>query len=217
MKILLLEDEKMLRDSIVEYLGEFGYEIDPCPDGFEAKRLILKNRYDLLLLDINVPKIDGFTLLRTIKELNIKTPVIFISAQTDIQDLTHGFSLGCLDYIKKPFHLKEIVLRIENISIKNSPQTLVQIDNDYSFDFEKNTLFYKNKPELLTKKQNQIMKLLVQNIGIIVDFERLRESVWNGEPIDNATIRAEVNRLKKTLKNSILKNSRGVGYLIVKK
>ncbi len=216
MRIFLLEDENMLRISIVEYLEEMGYEVESSSDGFDAKEKIIKGRYDLLLLDINTPKVDGFTVLNSIKKMDIKTPVIFISALTGIEDITKGFSLGCLDYLKKPFHLKELVLRIERAFSSIKEQETIKLTKNYAYDTKTKTLYWGDSCEIITKKQVQIIDLLSKNIGIVVDFERLREIVWDSEPIDNATIRAEINRLKKSLREDFIKNCRGIGYMVSK-
>ncbi|MDX1808907.1 MAG: response regulator transcription factor [Sulfurospirillaceae bacterium] len=217
MKILLLEDETMLRNSISEYLESLGHEIDGFANGAEAYEVLKTEKYDLLLLDINVPKINGLELLEKLNKIKHST-TIFISAMIDIEDISQAYELGASDYLKKPFHLKELALKINQIKKEQSAKELQQVvlSKRYSFSKEKQILFYNNSAQTLTKKQLQILTLLSQNLGIVVDFEKFRSFVWQDEPVDNATIRAEISRLRKSLKEDFIVNMKGVGYKIAK-
>ena len=217
MKILLLEDEIMLNESIQEYLEALGHSIDTYFDGLEAFGAIKKNSYDLLILDINVPNMDGLTFLETIHSLKIHVPTIYISALVDIEDISRAYNLGCFDYLKKPFHLKELALRLDRIVLSNEvPRVHLRLSKNYSYDQEHSTLLFNSVSQTLTKKQSQIIDLLSRNRGRVVDFDQFQEYVWNEQIVDNATIRAEVNRLKKTLQEDVIQNVRGMGYMIEK-
>lgn len=217
MKILLLEDEIMLNESIQEYLESQGHILDSFLEGNEALESIKNNAYDLLILDINVPNIDGLTLLEKIHELKIHAPTIYISALADIEDISRAYDLGCYDYLKKPFHLKELSLRIDRVIISNeTPRVHLRLSKNYSYDQEHSTLLFNSYPQVLTKRQAQIIDLLARNRGRVVDFEQFRIYVWDEQIVDNATIRTEINRLKKILKEDIINNIRGMGYMIDK-
>ena len=218
MKILLLEDELMLRSSIEEYLESLNHKIIGFSNGQDALDSLREKTYDLLILDINVPKINGLDLLKKLNELDIAIPTIFISANIDIEDISKAFDLGACDYLKKPFHLKELGIRIERIKkeqeIKSSKY--MALSPKYSFSKEEKVLFFNSCSQTLTNKQLQILILLCENIGIVVDFEKFRSFVWGGEPVDNATIRAEISRFRKSLKEDFITNVKGVGYKIDK-
>jgi len=217
MKILLLEDELMLNDSISDYLQAQGHQVESFMDGLKAYEALTKSAYDLLILDINVPQIDGLSLLEKIHELKIYTPTIYISALVDIEDISRAYTLGCFDYLKKPFHLKELLLRIDRIVIpKDTPRVHLTLSQNYSYDQEHSTLLFNQEPQTLTKRQHQIIDLLARNRGRVVDFEQFRIYVWDEQIVDNATIRAEINRLKKILKENLILNIRGMGYMIDK-
>lgn len=218
MKILLLEDEVMLKSAIEEYLEALNHEVMGFSNGKTALDSLKNSTYDLLVLDINVPRISGLELLKELNNLEIVTPTIFISANIDIEDISQAFDLGACDYLKKPFHLKELGIRIDRIKkdqeIKSTQRML--LSSKYYFSKDNNVLFYNQTPQTLTKKQLQILTLLCENIGIIVDFEKFRSFVWNNEPVDNATIRAEISRFRKSLKEDFISNIKGVGYKIDK-
>ncbi len=215
MKIFLLEDEIMLNESIEEYLKEVGHQVRSCVDGSTAMDILKNETFDLLILDINVPGIDGLTLLEQLHELKIHTPAIYISALVDIEDISRAYDLGCYDYLKKPFHLKELSLRIDKIKVSTEvPRVHLRLSSNYSYDQEHNQLLFMGKAHTLSKRQSQIIDLLARNRGRIVDFEQFQIYVWDDTIVDNATIRAEVNRLKKTLKEDFIQNIRSQGYMI---
>ncbi len=218
MKIFLLEDELMLQSSVCEYLEALGHTIACFGDGKEAQKDLETNIYDLLILDINVPNIDGLNVMKDLYKNNTFTPTIFISANIDINTISEAFDLGAIDYLKKPFHLKELGLRIQkevkNIQQHKSLHTI--LSKNYSFSLDNNTLFYNKEVEQLTKKKLQIINYLASNIGIIITIDILREYIWDSEPVSDATIRTEMSRLKKSLKENFIKNIKGIGYTINK-
>ncbi|MEJ5168728.1 MAG: response regulator transcription factor [Arcobacteraceae bacterium] len=217
MKILLLEDEIMLNNSICEYLSNLGHIVYGLTNGKEAYDTIDES-FDLLILDINVPGIDGFELLSKLNEKQMAIPVIYTSALVDMEDITKGYELGAIEYMKKPFHLPELGIKINQIIKREQLNNAnhIMFSKNYSYSKLDRTLYYQGEPQDLTKKQLDIIHILALNINMIVDFERFRMDVWDGELIDNPTIRAEISRLNKSLKEDFIKNVRGLGYKIEK-
>ncbi|MGM0533086.1 MAG: response regulator transcription factor [Campylobacterota bacterium] len=216
MKILLLEDEVLLNDSITQYLQNCGYVVESYREGQSALEAACESDdFDLLILDINVPKTNGFEMLQQLNERKESVHVIFISALVDVEDILKGYELGCSEYIKKPFHLEELGIKINQIVKKEQNfANRMLFSKNYSYCKDNQTLYYKNEPCELTKKQVDIIHTMALNINMVVDFERFRLDVWEGSNIDNPTIRAEISRLKKTLKEDFIKNIRGLGYKI---
>jgi DNA-binding response OmpR family regulator len=214
MKILLLEDEMMLNNAISEYLSGIGHLVTSFTDGQD----VLDNvnvSYDLLILDVNVPTVNGFDVLSTLNKQNTFIPTIFITALIDIEDITRAYNLGCREYIKKPFHLEELGIKINQILKKDKQSTShMKLSENYSYSKTEKVLYFNNEAQNLTKKQLEIIHILALNINMIVDFERFRVDVWDAEDIDNPTIRAEISRLKKALKEDFIKNIRGLGYKV---
>ncbi len=215
MKILLLEDDILLNKAIDKFLSKEGHEVETFRNGKLALDAILQRRYDMLLLDINVPMLSGLELLERIDSQKIQIPTIFISALRDIEDISKAFDLGCYDYLKKPFHLKELSLRIEKI-LKSSyiPQAHIRLSQHYSLDRESNTLRFKGEAQTLSSRQLKIIVLLASNRSMVVEYELFQEYAWDNIDVEIPTIRAEINRLKKILKEEIIINIRNMGYMI---
>ena len=214
MKILLFEDELMLNNAISEYLKDIGHMVESFTDGQEVIDNVNQS-FDLLILDINVPNKDGFEILQELNTKKIYIPTVYISALIDIEDITKAYDLGCREYLKKPFHLEELGIKINQILKKDQSNTShIKFSENYSYSKEKKTLYFNAEPQNLTKKQLEIIHVLALNVNMIVDFETFRMDIWNGEDIDNPTIRAEISRLKKSLKEDFIKNIRGLGYKI---
>jgi len=215
LKILLLEDEQMLSEAINEYLLSSGHRVTSFYDGSDALEALKKETFDLLILDINVPGIDGLDLLEQLHTLKIRPPAIYISALVDIEGISRAYDLGCYDYLKKPFHLKELSLRIDKVMQSCTiPQNHLRLSKSYAYDASTATLMCDNVTHPLTKRQLQMIDLLARNRGRVVDFDQFRNYVWDEEYVDNATIRAEVSRLKKSLKEDFIQNIRALGYMI---
>lgn len=215
MKILLLEDDSMLNEAISEYLRSIGHIIESTKDGNACLKILEKEKFDMLILDINLPDIDGFTILEDLHRQKKMVPTIFISALIDIEDIQRAFDIGCHDYLKKPFHLKELNLRINKIlQSRIVPQEHKRLSKSYSFDKKTMTLYFNNQPHILPKRQLLIISLLSQNRSLVVNYDMFKEYAYEGEDIDISTIRAEINRVKKVLKEDFITNIRGVGYMV---
>ena len=204
----------MLQSAITEYLIDMGYDIDAYEDGEDAYSAIKEYNYDLFIFDINTPSIDGLTLLETLQREKIFVPTIFISAITEIEQISKAYELGCYDYLKKPFHLKELTLHIERLLKMSAIECkyVVKLSKAYTYDLQKKRLLFDNEEQILTQKQSQIIHLFASNAERVVDFDMLRHYVWNDSFIDNATIRAEVHRVRQILKQELITTLKGVGY-----
>lgn len=220
MKILLLEDDLILNEIIEEHLISQKHEITTVFTGLEAQDLLYSQRFDLLLLDVNVPILNGFELLKDLRQKEIYTPAIFLTSLNQIDDIEKGFKSGCDDYLKKPFELKELDLRINNIkrlfNIEN--QDLIQISKDIYLD-KKNLLIKKENEQIhLAKKECEVLEYLINNSSKIVSIEELSLNVWAYEeaPI-SSTIRTYIKNLRKVLGEEYIINLRGVGYRFNKK
>jgi len=208
-KVLLLEDDEMLSQTLKSLLEDEGYEVDLAKNADEAIDLTYDKKYDLYLFDINVPFGNGIDLLHDLREAGDKTPAFFITALKDIKSVSKGFDAGCDDYIKKPFDMDELLIRIEAILKKYNPYEKYG-DIEYSVEDD---IVFKNSKELeLGEVSKKILLLFLENINKIVHKERLYEVMQ--KPSDVA-LRVQINKLKKELGLNIV-NVRGVGYKLEK-
>ena len=217
MKILLLEDDQLLNNAIGKFLTLKGHKVNSFREGKSAKISIEEMPYDLLILDINVPYIDGLTLFEDILKKKIQVHTIFISAVIDIDDISRAFDLGCHDYLKKPFHLKELELRIDKL-LQSSyiPQTHLRLSPNYSLDLENELLTFHGETQTLSERHLKIIILLANNRNRVVDYRLFQEYAWDTKEVEVPTIRTEINRLKKLLKEDLIVNIRNMGYMIKK-
>jgi len=215
-KILFLEDEYALRISVEEFLNDLGLDVDTFENGDAAFDAIYKGSYNLLLLDVKVPGMDGFELLKALRERDIVIPALFITSLTHVDDLVHGYELGCCDYIKKPFDLKELQIRVEHAlrsECLHAKKELIRLNDIYAYDTKNFILLEEEKKIELTKTEKRILESLIKHRGSIVSIEAFQEEVW-GEDIDPANIRVQINKLRKKLASELIVNVRGLGYKI---
>ena len=217
MKILILEDESILALSMREFLEDCGYEVNCFSHSEEAYDAIYETVYDLLLLDVKVPgEKNGFEMLELLRKDGNKTPAIFITSLTDIDDLSRGYECGACDYIRKPFDLAELKLRVEQVMklhCFSSADESIELPFGYSYDLKKMKLTLEGQNILLSKTETKILELLIKQRGNVVSYEMFWEEIW-GEWIDPTNIRVQVGNLRKSLKKDFIKNIRGVGYSI---
>jgi DNA-binding response OmpR family regulator len=217
MRILILEDERILAISMQEFLEDSGYEVDHYSDSESAFDAIYDKGYDLLLLDVKVTGDEnGFELLRSIRKADISTPAIFITSLTNIEDLTQGYACGGCDYIRKPFDLVELKIRVEQvvkIHCFSSTTDMINLPFEYKYNTKKMELLLNNKRINLSKRETNILKLLIKNRGSNVSYSMFCEEVWGGW-MEPTNIRMQVGSLRKKLKRSFIKNVRGLGYRI---
>lgn len=215
MKVLLLEDEYSLRISVEEFLSDIGYEVDGYMDGLEAYDAVYDKSYDILLLDVNVPSLNGFELLRKLREDDVTIPAIFLTSMTEMDDLKEGYKRGCCDYIRKPFDLEELELRIDQAlaSHLHNDGSLVELGCNLVYDLKKSKLTQEDEEIVLRKTEKDLLEVLIKNKNSIVSTQMFQDEVW-GEYVEPATIRVQLNNLKKKLPDDIIQNRRGLGYII---
>lgn len=215
MKILLMEDDLLLNEIIEEHLQNKGYDVVSSFSGDEAQNIVYSQTFDLLLLDVNVPNINGFDLLEDLRQKDIKTAAIFITSANMMDDIEKGFKSGCDDYIKKPFELKELDLRIENIKrlYNISPSSHIQIADNILLDKD-NLLINKNNERIhIAQKECDVLAYLIKNKNKPVSIDELSLNVWAYEEAPIAsTIRTYIKNLRKIIGDEYILNIRGVGY-----
>ena len=192
MKILLLEDDVILQEIIEEYLLEIGYEVECFFDGEKALDAIGSNSYDMLLLDVNVPNIDGFEILSYLRDIGNTTAAIYITSLSGIDDLKKGFDLGADDYLKKPFDLEELQVRIERIVKVYCLQEEIAFD-DITFIPKAHQIIFEDHIVDMRQKEAQVLEYFVRNSGKIISCDEIIENVWDDDSVPtHATIRTYI-------------------------
>ncbi len=207
-KLLLLEDDPSLSKTLIKYLSSYGHELDWAKNGEEAIDLSYDNRYDLYLLDINVPLLNGIDLLKALRDADDHTPAIIISALRDVTSVTQSFIAGADDYMKKPFDPEELLIRIR--AKTSTLQKALQFKN-FEIDMTKEEFSYNGSPISLGKVQKSILLSLIKHHPDPVNKDDLMSLL--DKPSD-LTLRVHISKLKKKFDLQI-NNVRGVGYQII--
>ena len=215
MKILLLEDETILKESIKEFLSAKSYIVDSFENSSDAFDAIFTKEYDLLLLDVNVPgEFDGFSLRKELANEGKNIPTIFVTSMSSADAMLQGYANGCCDYIKKPFDLIELQLRVQQALKSNCFKTendLLQLQCDYKYDVINRKLISLSGEIQLSKTENDILTLFIKHRNQVVTFEVLYEQIWENN-VEAANARVQINNLRRKLPKDVIQNIYGIGY-----
>lgn len=222
MKILIVEDEKILNNTINKSLKDAGYEVESAFDGFDAMEMIEIESYDLIVLDLNLPNMDGMEILKNLRKKDVETKVLILSARSQIQDKVEGLDAGANDFLQKPFHLDELKARVRSLTRRNFIQNNTELSFDkIKFDSKNRTIFIDDKELKLTRKEAGILEYLLLNQGRPVSQEELIDHVWDSSvDLLSNSIRVHISALRKKLKQELgydpIENRIGIGYLLRK-
>ena len=216
-QILVIDDEQAIRDLISEVLNIAGYEVSIATDGLDGLNKIRKQKYDLIIRDVNLPKLDGFAILEKVRESAPTQPIIMISARTDKDDVTHGLRLGADDYVRKPFSVEELVLRIENRLKRNTKsQAEVFVCGPITLNDSEHLVTFNDKAVDLSPTEYNLLLILIQNQNRVMTKEKLLDLVW-GLDFETSTnvVDTYISYLRKKLHRADfegIKTIRGVGF-----
>lgn len=216
MKILIIEDEKDVLNALKKGFIKCSYAVDTACDGEEALENYYSNFYDLIILDLNLPKIDGIEVLKEIRLENKEINVIILSARSEIEDKIIGLDLGANDYVAKPFHFAELEARTRALLRRDFciKDTIIQINN-LRLDTALKKVFYNSSEISLTKKEYAILEYLILNRGKVVSAEKLIEHIWESDT-DNFSnsFKVHIYSLRKKLPENVIHSTRGLGYYV---
>lgn len=218
MNILLLEDDKVLAETIQEVLGDEGYDCHIALTGDRALEASYEMKFDLYLLDINVPGMLGTTLLSELRESGDATPAIFITSLADETSVLKGYQSGCDDYIRKPFTLAELRVRISALlkRVYGFNEPLIKITPNITFDITTFELTSGSETVRLPKKEGQLLSFFIKNRGKILSKDEMIEAIWSDSYPSDAVIRVHISSIKKHLGAELLTTIKGVGYKLEK-
>jgi DNA-binding response OmpR family regulator len=217
-KILYLEDDISLSETITEFLQDSGFDVTCTYNSVDTFDQLYNKNFDILVLDVNVPGIDGFEILKKLREANILIPTIFTTTYDSIEDLDKGYELGADDYLKKPFALKELLHRINAICKRsfNTQDYIINLTNEVNFDIKTSTLIQNGEEKKLTQKELELLKLFIKNKNFLVSLNTIYETVWPSSQTSSETsLRIYINNLRKILGKDKIVNFKKQGYMFV--
>ncbi|MGB6327798.1 MAG: response regulator transcription factor [Halarcobacter sp.] len=211
MKVLVLEDNERLCNLIKQALSKSGYMVDTTNDGAEALQMIA-NGYSCFILDINVPSMDGISILEAVRMYHKDVPAIIISSNHDLEKIQKSYEIGCDDYLKKPFFMYELIKKVQKLCQIKSP--LLNLGDGFIFDYNKHFLMKDGEEIKLAKKEILFLELLAKDIHRVFSFNEIEDFVWEGEETTLINVRALVKRLRKKIPEKSIKIVKGIGYSI---
>jgi DNA-binding response OmpR family regulator len=217
--ILLLEDDLQLSDTVKQFLELKGYEVLCAYDGLQAQDTVYEKHVDLMLLDVKVPYLSGFAFLKELREEGKEIPAIFITSLNSVEDVERGFALGCDDYIRKPFALKELLVRVEAI-LKRSYGTheeKVEIDDGLFFDTKELVLTHGSERVALKTKELKLLALFLQHPNELLSYEKIFEGLWEyDEEPSGGSLRTYIKTLRSAIGKERIETVKNIGYRFVK-
>ena len=222
--ILVCDDDKSIVDAIEIYLKQENYNVIKAYNGLEALQALEENEIHLILLDVMMPKKDGFTLAKEIRQINSEIPIIFLTAKNMKEDVLEGFKLGADDYMSKPFSMEELLLRIEAVlrrstGLKPEDEQEIFKIGKLTFNSKKQTLFDGEEEQKLTTKESELLKLLCQNVNKVLERNYALKNIWADDNYFNArSMDVYITKLRKHLKKDPsveIINVHGKGYKLI--
>jgi len=217
--ILLLEDDIQLSDTVKQFLELKGYKVFVAYDGLQAEEIAYENSIDLMLLDVKVPQVSGFDFLKLLRQKGVETPAMFITSLNSVEDVEKGFSLGCDDYIRKPFALKELLVRVESLLKRSygTHDTMVTLEEGLVFDIKESLLTQEGKKVALKTKELKLLALFLQHPNERLDYTKINETLWHYEEEPSAgSLRTYVKRLRAVIGKEKIETIKNIGYRFVK-
>lgn len=214
MKILIIDDEELIRGVIREYCLNENYQVLEAANGLEALDILKKDKVDAIVLDIMMPKMDGYTFFKQMKE-NYQIPTIVVSARSDEYDKLHGFDLGIDDYLTKPFSPKELIARIKAITKRYNSEKDEYIYKTLRIDFKGHVMYIDDKEVKVTLKEYELLKYFINNPNVAIPREELLNRIWGYDFFgDDRTIDTHIKMLRANLGKyrDLITTVRGVGY-----
>ena len=220
-KILLLEDDANLNETVSEFLEDEDYDVTSTYDGYEAQDKIYESKFDLLLLDVNTPGINGFELLKEARDNDVVAPAIFITSLDGVDDLERGFQSGCDDYIRKPFVLKELLIRIETLLRRgffHEVNEMISLGEGIEYNTKSNELLVNGVAETLGNKESALFKLFMKQPNEVLSHERIYKELWDydEDPSDTA-LRTYIKNIRKIIGKDRIVSIKKQGYKFTSK
>ncbi|MGZ4980754.1 MAG: response regulator [Methylobacter sp.] len=216
MRLLLVEDDEILGDGLVEGLKMEGYAVDWLTNGKLADEALKTNSYELIVLDLNLPDMEGLDILKALRGRKDETPVMVLTAKDTVPDRVIGLDSGADDFVIKPFELDEVCARLRALARRNEGRSVPNIEyKGIVLDPASRQVTWNNEKVDLSQKEFEILSFLMSNIGRVISRARLEESMYSWDSdVESNTVEVHIHHLRKKLDPSIIRTVRGVGYII---
>jgi two-component system response regulator QseB len=220
MRVLLVEDDELLGDGICTGLKHYGHTVDWVKDGRTAYKVLTSNfeSFDIIVLDLGLPKLSGLEVLKSIRDENITTPVVILTARETIDDRVKGLDAGADDYLTKPFDLDELCARLRALQRRSKARakpTLVY--GDITLDPAAHVVLLKDEEVLISRREFALLQKLLENSGRVISREQLNQTLYGwGENIDSNALEVHIHNLRKRFGTNLIRTIRGVGYMAEK-
>jgi len=214
MKVLVIEDDIQLNTTVSDFLRDNGYDVTSHYDGDDSIKEIDSTEYDLYVIDINIPNINGLEIVKYIRQKDLYSPIIIITASIELESFKTAFGHGCNEYIKKPFYLEELEIRINNLLNKQNETNIIKISDGMTYDTGYEELKINGEVIKLRKKERRLLTLLLLNINKTVTFEKIENYVWENQIREQYPLRQLIFDLRKKFNNGekFIFNDSGLGY-----
>lgn len=218
MRVLLVEDDKLLGDGVKKGLSQFGYTVDLFEDGESALQAALGEEFDVIVLDLGLPKMSGLSLLRELRNQSNATPVLILTARDTIDDRVRGLDAGADDYLIKPFELDELYARMRALIRRASGRSETTIHvGEIEIDPASHTVKVRGEPVILPRREFALLQKMMEHAGQVLSRQQLMQTLygWN-EEVDSNALEVHIHNLRKKIDSASIRTIRGVGYLIEK-
>lgn len=218
MRVLLVEDDELLGEGLRKGLIQDGYTVDWIKEGGHAEEALKTEKFDLVVLDLGLPKMSGLTVLQKLRERGDATPVLILTARESIEDRVKGLDSGADDYLTKPFDLFELLARLRALQRRFASRAApLLVHDDISLDPASHTVTFKNEPINLSRREFALLHALLENAGRVLSREHLTQSLYGwGEEVDSNALEVHVHNLRKRFGQTFIRTVRGIGYTIEK-
>ncbi len=217
--LLLLEDDLQLSDTVKHFLELKGYEVYCAYDGLQAQDIVYEKHIDLMLLDVKVPHINGFEFLKSVRSEGKEIPAIFITSLHSTEDVEQGFASGCDDYIRKPFALKELLVRVESLLKRTfgTHDDKIELNEGLVFDTKELLLIQDEQKVSLKTKELKLLALFLQHSNELLEYEKIFEALWEyGEEPSPGSLRTYIKTLRAAIGKEKIETIKNIGYRFVK-
>lgn len=218
MRILLVEDDELLGEGLRKGLSQEGYTVDWVKDGLTADHALKTEKFDLIVLDLGLPKMPGITVLQNMRSRGNIAPVLILTARESVEDRVKGLDSGADDYLTKPVDLDELCARLRALQRRFAERAApLLVHGDISLDPASHTITYKDEPLNLSRREFALLHILLENAGRVLSREHLTQSLYGwGEEVDSNALEVHVHNLRKRFGQEFIRTVRGIGYMIEK-